>query len=100
MKSHELRNLYTPVLSNRVLFYFFRITWYLYIGSDSMSRNIEDSLNTAFASARMEGFEITPKIEADCRLLVSGELSIQEYIRQVAEANTNRTRSVEHGVQS
>ena len=65
-----------------------------------MSRNIEDSINTAFASARMEGLEITPKIEADCRLLVSGKLSIQEYIRQVVESNTNETRSVEHGVQS
>ena len=65
-----------------------------------MSRNIEDSLNTAFASARMEGFHITPKIEADCRMLVNGELSIQEYIRQVVEVNKNITGSGEHGVQS
>ena len=65
-----------------------------------MSRDIEASINTAFASARMEGFEITPKIEADCRLLVSGSLSIQEYIDQVIEANAVKTGSVEHGVQS
>jgi len=65
-----------------------------------VSRNIEDSINTAFASARMEGFEITPKIEVNCRLLVSGELSIQEYIRQVVVLKTSGTGSVEHGVQS
>jgi len=64
-----------------------------------MSRSINDSLNTAFASARMEGFKITPKIEADCRMIVSGELSIQDYIRQVTEACTLADRSVENAVQ-
>ena len=72
----------------------------LHKGSGKVSRDIEDSINTAIASARMEGFEITPKIEANCRLLVSGSLSIQEYIDQVVESNANRNRSVEHGVQS
>ena len=42
-----------------------------------MKRSINDSLNTAFASARMEGFQITPKIEANCKKIVSGELSIK-----------------------
>ena len=72
----------------------------LHKGSDRVSRDIDDSINTAFASARMEGFEITPKVETNCRLIVSGELSIQEYIHQVVESNTNRNRSAEHGVQS
>ena len=65
-----------------------------------MSRTIDESLNTAFASARMEGFQITPKIEADSRKLVNGDLSISEYIRQVTETNPSATRSSEHGVQS
>jgi len=41
-----------------------------------MSKSINESLNTAFASARMEGFDITPKIEADCKAIISGELSV------------------------
>ena len=65
-----------------------------------MSRTIDESLNTAFASARMEGFQITPSIEANCRKLVNGDLSINEYISQVVEKNSNNTRSSEHGVQS
>ena len=57
-----------------------------------MSRNINQSLNTAFASAQMEGFQVTPKIEADCRMIVSGELSISEYICQVTEAKGRNDR--------
>jgi len=57
-----------------------------------MSKSINDSLRTAFASAQMEGFKITPKVEADCRMLVNGELSISEYIRQVTEAYIQANR--------
>ena len=64
-----------------------------------MSRNIDQSLNTAFASAQMEGFQITPKIEADCKMIVSGELSISEYIRQVTEAKGCNDRGVGYVVQ-
>ena len=64
-----------------------------------MSRNIDQSLNTAFASAQMEGFQITPKIEADCRMIVNGELSISEYIRQATEAKGRNDRGVGYVVQ-
>jgi len=64
-----------------------------------MSRSIDDSLNTAYASARMEGFIITPKIKADCKRLANGELSIQDYLNQVIESNMVISRGVEHGVQ-
>jgi len=64
-----------------------------------MSKSVNEALTTAFASARMEGFKITPKIEADCRMLVSGELSIQDYISQVIEVNTLTTRSAENAIQ-
>ena len=65
----------------------------------NLSKSINESLNTAFASARMEGIEITPKIEADCMMIISGELSIQEYIRRVTESAAQNGRSVEHVVQ-
>jgi hypothetical protein len=64
-----------------------------------MSRNIDQSLNTAFASAQMEGFQITPKIEANCKMIVSGELSISEYIRQVTEAKGRNDMGVGYVVQ-
>jgi len=64
-----------------------------------MSKSINESLNTAFASARMEGLQITPNIEANCRMLVSGELSIQDYIRQVTESYTLTIRSDENAIQ-
>jgi hypothetical protein len=52
-----------------------------------MKRDIEKSLNTAFASAKMEGYQISPKIEADCRMLLNGNMSVSEYIRQFSEVN-------------
>ena len=64
-----------------------------------MSRNIDQSLNTAFASAQMEGFQVTPKIEADCRMIVSGELSISEYIRQVTETKGPNDKGAVYTVQ-
>ena len=64
-----------------------------------MSKSINDSLSTAFAPARMEGFQITPKIEADCRKLVSGELSIQDYISQVTAVGASTTRESEYVIQ-
>ena len=65
-----------------------------------MKRNINDSLNTAFASAKMEGFQITPKIETTCKMIVTGELSIQDYLHQIEKINMNNNRSVDHGLQS
>jgi len=47
----------------------------------------------------MEGFQITPKIEADCKMIVSGELSISEYIRQITEAKGCNDRGVGYVVQ-
>ena len=65
-----------------------------------MSKSINESLNTAFASARMEGFDITPKIEADCKAIVSGELSIQDYIRRAVGSAAQNDRGIENAVQS
>lgn len=65
-----------------------------------MSKSINESLTTAFISAKMEGIEITPKIETDCMMIVTGELSIQEYIRRVTEVAAQNNRGIEHDVQS
>ena len=45
----------------------------------------EAALRTAFASSRMEGFEITPEVEANCRKLLDGEISVAELIQQIKE---------------
>ena len=52
-----------------------------------MDKKTEQSLNSALVSAKMEGFQITPTVEADCIMIVNGELSISDYIKRVTEAN-------------
>ena len=52
-----------------------------------MDKITEQSISSALASAKMEGFQVTPAIEADCIKIVSGELSIADYIKRVIEAN-------------
>ena len=52
-----------------------------------MDEKTENALNSALASAKMEGFQITPEVEADCIKIVSGELSIADYIKRATEAN-------------
>ena len=52
-----------------------------------MDKTTEKSLNSALASAKMEGFLITPTVKADCIKIVSGELSIADYIKRTTEAN-------------
>ena len=81
--------------------YFFHIIFGYPIREEliDLSRSINQSLNTAFASAQMEGFQITPKIEADCKMIVNGELSISEYIRRVTEAKGHNDRRAGHVVQ-
>jgi len=54
--------------------------------------NIEKSLNTAFTSAKMEGFDITPRIEENCRKIVNGELSIEDYIQQMVQTLSAEAR--------
>ncbi|MCL2044805.1 MAG: type II toxin-antitoxin system RelB/DinJ family antitoxin [Oscillospiraceae bacterium] len=42
----------------------------------------EELLTSAFASAAMEGYEITAAIKKDCIDIVNGELSISDYIKR------------------
>ena len=57
-----------------------------------MSEEQEKSLNTALASARMEGFQVTPQIIENCKKIISGEMSVSAYIRLVTEANAATRR--------
>ena len=57
-----------------------------------MSEEQEKSLNTALASARMEGFQVTQQIIENCKKIISGEMSVSEYIRLVTEANAATKR--------
>jgi hypothetical protein len=43
----------------------------------------ERVIQNAFASARMEGSEITPEIERNARRIVSGEATIEECVREI-----------------
>ena len=52
-----------------------------------MDEKTENALNSALASAKMEGFQITPEVEADCIKIGSGELSVADYIKRVTVAN-------------
>ena len=51
----------------------------------------EEALRSAFASSRMEGFEITPDVEKDCRRLLNGEVSASELARQIKAQYAKRT---------
>ena len=57
-----------------------------------MSEEHDKSLNTALASARMEGFQVTPQIIENCKRIISGEISVSEYISQVTEASATARR--------
>ena len=52
----------------------------------------ETAIRTALWSAQMEGFHVTPKIESDCRRIVSGEISIEEYIQQMQGPRLSESR--------
>ena len=43
----------------------------------------ERAMKNAFASARMEGFRVTPEIQRDCQRIVSGEISIDDCVKQM-----------------
>jgi len=52
----------------------------------------EAALRSAFASSRMEGFEITPEVEANCRRLLNGEISVDELVQQIKDQHAARKR--------
>lgn len=48
-----------------------------------MSEKEYAALRSALASARIEGLEITPQNERDCRRLMQGDVSVAELVREI-----------------
>lgn len=41
------------------------------------------AMKNAFASARMEGFRVTPEIQRNCQRIINGEISIDDCVKQM-----------------
>ena len=48
-----------------------------------MSEREYEALRSAFASARMEGFQITGQTEKDCIRLMRGEVSVDDLVKEI-----------------
>lgn len=48
-----------------------------------MSEQEYSALQSALASSRMEGFEVTEQTEADCKRLLSGEITVADLVREI-----------------
>ncbi len=48
-----------------------------------MSEKETRALETALASARMEGLPVTKQTEEDCRRLFQGDLSVNEIVAEI-----------------
>jgi hypothetical protein len=51
----------------------------------------EREIRNAIASSEMEGFHVSPEMESQIRKIVSGELSIDEAVKEIL-AKTNGPR--------
>ena len=48
-----------------------------------MSERECEALRSAFASTRMEGFDVTEQTEKDCVRLMSGEVSVVDLVKEI-----------------
>ena len=48
-----------------------------------MSECEYETLRSALASSRMEGFEVTEQTEKDCMRLMSGEISVADMVQEI-----------------
>ncbi|MEE1319855.1 MAG: hypothetical protein UHD05_10100 [Ruminococcus sp.] len=51
----------------------------------TQSKSLEKSIENAVASIEMEGYHIDDQSKALCRQLLSGEISMEEYIRLIKQ---------------
>lgn len=47
-----------------------------------------EALQSALASTRMEGFQVTEQTEKDCIRLIKGEVSIPELVKEIVGRTT------------
>ena len=48
-----------------------------------MSEREYEALRSALASTRMEGFRVTEQTEKDCIRLMSGEVSVDDLVKEI-----------------
>ena len=48
-----------------------------------MSEREYESLRSALASTRMEGFDVTEQTEKDCVRLLTGEISVADLVKEI-----------------
>lgn len=48
-----------------------------------MSEREYEALCSALASTHMEGFDVTEQTEKDCMRLMSGEISIEDMVKEI-----------------
>lgn len=48
-----------------------------------MSEREYESLRSALASTRMEGFDVTEQTEKDCVRLLTGEISVADLVNEI-----------------
>lgn len=53
-----------------------------------MSDQERIELHNALASTRMEGFEVTEQTERDCARLLSGEISVEDLVKEIMSRPT------------
>ncbi len=52
-----------------------------------MHRNIsrDKAIKNAIASVKMEGFNTNPKLEADCKLIMQGKLTLKDCVSRITK---------------
>ena len=58
----------------------------MYLEAPLMQKNfsLENALEPALASTKMEGFEVTEQTRRDCLRLINGEVTIEELVREIS----------------
>lgn len=59
-----------------------------------MSEHEYESLRSALASTRMEGFHVTEQTEQDCVRLISGEISVTDLVEEILARPKKRNNTI------
>ena len=46
--------------------------------------SLEEALDSALASSKIEGFDVTEQTRRDCLRLINGEVTIEELVREIS----------------
>ena len=78
----------TQILSTPARFVIVRSLWYTHVksgmdGGTLMRQSIEQSIRTAEVSLRMEGLQVFDDCKDMCRRMLSGEITMNQYLDYV-----------------